>query len=170
MKFLSTAATLLVCLAPLSATARSLNFLGSSQTAITADKAVEGDNPLTYCSDPSGDILKINSVDLSPNPPAAGQSLTIKAKGSLRQEIEKGAYVLLQVKYGLITLIRQQADLCDQIVNVDLKCPLNKGDMALVKQVDLPKQIPPGKYSVHADVYTKDDVRITCLEANNIQF
>ena len=47
------------------------------------------------------------------------------------------------VKYGFITLIRQTADLCDQLGNVDLKCPLEKGDMILTKKVDLPKQIPP---------------------------
>lgn len=73
----------------------------------------------------------------------SGKTLTIKAKGNIHQKIDKGAYVLLQVKYGLITLIKQQADLCEQIVNVDLKCPLEEGEMSLVKQVELPSHIPP---------------------------
>lgn len=73
----------------------------------------------------------------------SGQTLTIEAAGTLRERIEKGATVLLEVKYGLITLIRQTADLCEQIENVDLHCPLEKGDMVLKKQVELPKQIPP---------------------------
>ncbi|KAA8650640.1 hypothetical protein EYZ11_002801 [Aspergillus tanneri] len=172
MKLLSTTATLLVCLAPLSASARSIALFGSSQVPIQLDDAtlVPGDNPLEYCTDPASDVIQIESVDLSPNPPLPGQTLIIKAKGTLQKKIEKGAYVLLQVKYGLITLIKQQADLCDQIVNVDLKCPLEEGDMSLTKKVDLPRQIPPGKYSVHADVFTKDDERITCLEAKNIEF
>lgn len=98
----------------------------------------------------------------------------------------------LEVKYGLITLVRQTADLCEQIVNVDLECPLEKGEMTLTKQVELPRQIPPvrdslwyttidveinqvminqqGKYTVHADVYTKDDKHVTCLQARNIEF
>lgn len=68
MKFLSTAATLLVCLGPISATARSLDFF--NQAPIHSDaKSVEGENPLEYCNDPAGDILQINSVDLTPNPP-----------------------------------------------------------------------------------------------------
>lgn len=121
----------------------------------------------------------------------SGKTLTIEAKGVLRERIEKGAKVLLVVKYGLITLIRQTADLCDQLVNVDMKCPLEKGDMILTKKVDLPKQIPPvccnrlrirssgsklihpclqGKYSVHADVLTEDGKTITCLEGVNIEF
>lgn len=49
----------------------------------------------------------------------------------------------LEVKWGLITLISQTVDLCDELKNVDMECPLEKGAMVLTKQVDLPKQIPP---------------------------
>lgn len=31
--------------------------------------------------------------------------------------------------------------------------------------MSLPKQIPPGKYNVIADVYTKNEEKITCLTA-----
>ncbi|KAI9045845.1 ML domain-containing protein [Aspergillus affinis] len=172
MKFLSTATTFLVCFAPLTVSGRSIGLFGSSQAPIQVEEAISvpGDNPLDFCNDPAGDLVKIESVDLAPNPPLPGKTLTIKATGTFRETIEEGAYVLLQVKYGLITLIKQQADLCEQIVNVDLKCPLEKGEMSFTKNVDLPAHIPPGKYSVHADVFTKDDKRITCLDANNIEF
>ncbi|KAF7163153.1 hypothetical protein CNMCM5623_008223 [Aspergillus felis] len=171
MKLLSTAPTLLLCLAPLSASARSISFFDSAQAPITAESfPVKGNNPLEYCSDPSGNVLEIESVDLSPNPPLPGQTLTINAKGNLKERVEEGAYVALEVKYGLITLIKQTADLCEQIKNVDLECPLEEGNMTLTKQVDLPSHIPPGKYNVHADVYTKDGKKITCLDAHNIEF
>jgi hypothetical protein len=49
----------------------------------------------------------------------------------------------LQVKYGLITLINQQADGCETIGKADLECPLEKGDMSMNKDVDLPREIPP---------------------------
>jgi hypothetical protein len=61
----------------------------------------------------------------------------------LLERIEKGATVNLEVKWGLITLIKQTVDLCDELKNVDLECPLEKGEMVLTKEVDLPKQIPP---------------------------
>lgn len=57
--------------------------------------------------------------------------------------VEEGAIVLLEVKYGLITLLKQQVDLCEQVKNVDIECPLEKGDLTLSKDVDLPKEIPP---------------------------
>jgi len=37
--------------------------------------------------------------------------------------------------------------------------------MTLSKTVQLPKEIPPGKYTVLADVYTKDNEKITCMTA-----
>ncbi|PYH78132.1 hypothetical protein BO82DRAFT_435230 [Aspergillus uvarum CBS 121591] len=170
MKFLSTAAAVLLSVAPFAVTARSIDFFNSQSPISTNGIPVKGDNPLEYCANPSGDVLEIKKVDLSPNPPLPGRTLTIEASGTLKEPVEKGAYVLLEVKYGLITLIRQKADLCDQLTNVDLECPLNKGDLVLRKQVDLPSQIPPGKYTVHADVMSVDDERITCLEAHNIEF
>jgi hypothetical protein len=57
--------------------------------------------------------------------------------------VEEGAKVLLQVKYGLIRLINVEADLCDQIENVDLHCPLKEGEITFQKKVDIPREIPP---------------------------
>lgn len=144
-----------------------LNLFGNSpDIAPFEDKLdVPGDNPLQHCQDPEDDILDLEEVDLDPNPPAPGKKLTITATGHLNQKVEKGAKIHLQVKYGLITIIKQTADLCDTIKNVDLKCPLDEGDVEIEKDVDLPKQIPPGKYNVIADVYTKDEEKITCLTA-----
>lgn len=75
--------------------------------------------------------------------PHSGTTLNIKASGFLKEAVEEGATVSLEVKWGLITLVKQTVDLCNQIKNVDLNCPLEKGKLVLEKQVDLPKQIPP---------------------------
>lgn len=125
---------------------------------------------MNYCAKPDSYKLEIESVDLSPNPPLPGQKLTISAEGTLLERIEKGATVNLEVKWGLITLIKQTVDLCDELKNVDLECPLEKGKMVLTKEVDLPKQIPPGSYSVLADVYNQKQQQVTCLKAKDIKF
>ncbi len=65
------------------------------------------------------------------------------ASGKLLEDIGEGAYVQLQVKYGLIRLVSTKADLCEQVGNVDLKCPIEKGDVTITKDVDLPREIPP---------------------------
>jgi hypothetical protein len=73
----------------------------------------------------------------------SGAALSISAQGNLTEKIEKGAKVHIQVKYGIITLINQETDLCEQVGQVDLECPLDKGELKLTKDVELPKEIPP---------------------------
>ena len=50
---------------------------------------------------------------------------------------------MLQVKYGLIRLVNTKADLCEQVKNVDMECPIKKGKTKITKEVDLPNEIPP---------------------------
>mgnify|MGYP001406834564 CR=1 FL=1 len=61
-------------------------------------------------------------------------------------EIEEGAYVQLDVKYGYIRLIRTKADLCKEMKNVELECPIEKGRISITKNVDLPNEIPPVRF------------------------
>jgi len=146
------------------------NIFGGPQHVMgsidTLDNSVPGKNPLDFCEDPKDHILEIKTVDLEPNPPEAGKTLTIKAKGTFAEEVGKGAYVTIVVKYGLIKILTLKEDLCDQMKNVDKECPLKKGDTTITKDVELPTRIPPGTYSVQADVYTVDDKKVTCLEAS----
>jgi len=151
------------------ATSSSLSFFGSDQQVLDENLKVPGDNPLEFCDKNDDFILTIDNVDLDPNPPQPGKKLTIKAKGNFTEKVEEGAYLLLTVKYGLIRLINQKADLCEQMKNaVDEECPLI-GEKTITKDVDLPKEIPPGHYTVLADVYTQDRDKITCLTAS-VQF
>lgn len=114
---------------------------------------------------------------------SSGETLTIVGNGTFSKDIEPGATVFLQVKYGLITLIKQEADLCDNLGKIDLSCPLKEGVFTIKKEVDIPKQVvrsnprhycsepelthrqPPGKYTVLADVNTVDKEKITCMES-----
>jgi len=159
--------TILPILFAVLATSRSLSPFGNSETplVIEAGGSVPGANPLTFCTDKSGYILTIERVDLNPNPPKPGLTLKIEASGVFSKDVEKGAYVSLQVKYGLITLIRQTVDLCEQIESVDLKCPLKKGPMTFTKEVEIPSQVPQGTYKVFANVMSVDEEEITCLES-----
>ncbi|KAL6860264.1 Phosphatidylglycerol/phosphatidylinositol transfer protein [Amphichorda felina] len=164
MRFSAVAVCLSAALVP--AAALSV-FNGKAPDVVpNEDLKVPGDSPLELCPGKhDNDLIDITSVDLLPNPPKAGKQLVIKAKGDIKEEITQGAYVKLTVKYGLIRLISTTADLCEQIGNVDLKCPLEPGEMEITKKVDLPAEIPPGTYTVLADVYSADDEKITCLTA-----
>jgi hypothetical protein len=164
MKLSLSAATLLLCTLVAS---EGLSFFGNGQKVLGDGEAVPGSNPLTYCQkEHQDDILILDHVNLSPNPPEKGKTLSIEAVGTLLEDVEEGAYVVLQVKYGLIRLVNTEADLCEQVSNVDLKCPIKKGKTTITKDVELPKEIPPGTYTVFADAYTKGgEKKIVCLEA-----
>lgn len=96
--------------------------------------------------------------------PNRGGKLSIKANGTFSKDVEAGAKVYLEVKYGVITLIRQRADLCDQIGNVDLTCPLKKGPMNITREATIPENVPKGKYTVLANVTSVDEEVVTCME------
>ena len=106
-----------------------------------------------------------------PNPPQRGANLTITASGILKQEIEEGAYVDVEVRLGYIKLLTQTYDLCEQLEENDiggLRCPLEAGVYDLEKIVEIPAEVPPGKYSVIARAYNLDDSEITCLTGDVI--
>ncbi|KHN96039.1 phosphatidylglycerol/phosphatidylinositol transfer protein precursor [Metarhizium album ARSEF 1941] len=143
-------------------------FNGESQRGITSndDLKIPGESPLEHCPGREGNgYVEIKRVDLLPNPPAAGRDLIIKATGNVNKTIEDGAYIDLVVKYGLIRLLKTRIDLCEQMGEVQLKCPLERGERVITKTVKLPKEIPPGTYNVEADVFTAGQDRITCLTA-----
>jgi len=143
-----------------------LSFFGGGQKVLDGGESVPGQNPLTHCQAMvDDDILILDHVNLIPNPPVAGATLSIEAVGTLKEQVEEGAYVDLSVKYGLIKLVNTQANLCEQVSNVDLTCPIEKGKTTIKKDVDLPKEIPPGTYTVTADAYTVDKRKIVCLQA-----
>lgn len=58
------------------------------------------------------------------------------------------------MKWNLVTLLNQEADLCEQIKNVDLECPLKKGYTNITKVIELPKPIPP--VCLSSDVIQKE--------------
>ncbi|KAI8951119.1 phosphatidylinositol transfer protein [Xylaria longipes] len=163
MRFSST-----VCIAALSASnfASAGSWFSSGDVTVNEAQKVPGDSPLQFCDkDHDKDIMHIEQVDLLPNPPESGAELVIRATGTVFEPIEQDAYVQLVVKYGLIRLVNMKANLCDQVENVDLKCPIEKGVLSITKAVDIPKEVPPGTYNVFADVYNADDTPITCLQA-----
>ncbi|KAG0677525.1 Phosphatidylglycerol/phosphatidylinositol transfer protein [Pichia californica] len=141
----------------------SLSFLPFVTSLLPFTKPIPGNSPIEQCDISSKQSLKLYSVDLSPNPPERGQNLTITASGFLSDDIEQGAYVDVVVNYGYIKLLTQTYDLCDELPNIDMTCPINNGDYTLTKIVQIPNEVPPGKYTVFARAYNKDDSMISCL-------
>ncbi|KAI8889613.1 hypothetical protein K501DRAFT_208102 [Backusella circina FSU 941] len=131
------------------------------------DFSTDSTNLITPCGD-ANDLLTIDYVNLTPDPPVKGQNLTIDFKGQLSETVPEGTTVDIIVKYGVVRLLTKKFDFCDQIKHVDETCPIPEGELSFTKDVSLPKEIPPGKYMVHAEVLTPDKKRVTCLVGQTV--
>jgi hypothetical protein len=149
------------------ATAISFDISSGSQKTL-AGASIPGENPLVYCEATDDYILDIDYINISPNPPVIGQSFSIEAKGNLKQNVTDGAYIKLEVSFGFIKLVQQTIGLCDQVGAVNLTCPLEKGEVKILKEAEIPKEAPAGQYTVKADVYTVANEKITCLIGEKI--
>ncbi|CCH44456.1 Phosphatidylglycerol/phosphatidylinositol transfer protein [Wickerhamomyces ciferrii] len=132
---------------------------------LPGEKPIPGGSPVSTCDVLEKQLLTIDLVELSPEQPQRGANLTVNAIGHLSADVAEGAYVDVDVRYGYIKLISQTYDLCSEVGEVDLECPLSKGEYKLTKTVEIPNEVPPGRYVVYARAYTKDDEFIACITA-----
>ncbi|KAJ7136759.1 MD-2-related lipid-recognition domain-containing protein, partial [Mycena epipterygia] len=114
----------------------------------------------------SSDAILLESLEVSPDPPAPGKNLTITAKGRAAQRIEDGAYADVIVKMGLIKLLTKKFDVCKEAENAQasIQCPVDEGAYEVVHTVALPREIPPAKFNVQVRGYTADDENMLCLD------
>ncbi|KAF3938977.1 hypothetical protein ABW19_dt0203739 [Dactylella cylindrospora] len=130
---------------------------------------IPGGSPVVLCEDGKGDLVDIKKITIEPNPPVAGQNLHIEVEADVKETIEPGAKIWVEVKLGYIILIKKTFDFCDEITNIDLECPIEKGPLTVTRDEQLPKEIPPGKFQVTAKLYDQYEVQVTCLKAH-VQF
>jgi hypothetical protein len=113
-----------------------------------------------------GDVFELKSIWLNPDPPERGQQLEFSIEGTLKADIKQGAVVHVRAKLGFIQLINQDMDLCEKIKQVGRECPIPKGPFLLNHTVEIPKEAPPGKYSVWADIKNFDSAHVACAEGS----
>lgn len=126
-------------------------------------KPVPGNSGIKQCQIASSQLLTVQKVDIAPSPPVRGQNLTFSAAGLLAKPVTAGAYAHVTVRYGLIKMIDQIYDICDEIPKIDLSCPIEQGQINITKSVEIPAEVPPGKYVVQVEAFTAKDELITCL-------
>jgi hypothetical protein len=119
--------------------------------------------PMTSCGS-NADILRVTKVVLAPYPIRKGQSLSVSGQGELSEDVGPGAYVELVVKAGIVPLLKQKFDLCENAPAFGIKCPLAAGVQTLQLNEKIPGFLPSVAINVEMKVYNDKGKRITCLE------
>ncbi|KAJ8084100.1 hypothetical protein PM082_002867 [Marasmius tenuissimus] len=117
------------------------------------------------CGGPD-DIIQINSIEVSPDPPQPGKELSVKVNGVAKEQVEDGATADVVVKLGLIKLLSKKFNLCEEArkANASIQCPIEAGTHEVTQVVELPKEIPKAKFKVNAQGYTKDEEDLFCVD------
>jgi hypothetical protein len=76
-------------------------------------------------------LFQHKSVDVDPNPLEPGDQVNITIVGELLKTVEEGAYAYVEVKLGLVKLLRKTFDICEELRKhkneVDIQCPIEEG-------------------------------------------
>ncbi|KAI9329130.1 ML domain-containing protein [Zopfochytrium polystomum] len=134
---------------------------GSSSTSTTAAAAVDGS--VVWCGTPDY-VFQPDAIVLMPDPPKRGQPLKVTIEGTLSRDVEDGAYADVTVKLGVIKLVDSRLDLCKEAKGIDLECPFKEGKQLVEHTVDIPREVPPGKYTIAVRAGLVDDTPLACLD------
>jgi hypothetical protein len=109
--------------------------------------------------------FEVTRLAISPDPPQRGQQLTVTVRGHLAKRVAEGSVLELEVRYMRIRLVKQRMDVCqelDKVENAPEYCPIEAGDKDWRYSVELPQQVPPGKYNIQLNLRDQDDQQVWC--------
>jgi hypothetical protein len=112
------------------------------------------------------EAVVLSDINVKPDPPVAGQNLTVYAKGTLNADLDEGSYADVVVKLGFIRLLSRRFDICElaRENDAELQCPLKPGQYEITHTVELPREIPPARFNVHVSGKTQADVDLMCMD------
>ncbi|ORX69216.1 hypothetical protein DL89DRAFT_284520 [Linderina pennispora] len=103
------------------------------------------------------DLVDIKYVDMDPEYPVRKTPVHINAQAYVKDRIE-AATANVRVKYGFITLLNRNYDLCEELkTNLNKTCPVDEGVIEVNVDVDVPGFVPPGNFYLEAKAWRNED-------------
>ncbi|KAJ1663990.1 hypothetical protein IW140_004447 [Coemansia sp. RSA 1813] len=103
------------------------------------------------------DIIDIKYVKLDPEQPKRSTPIHLNALAYVKESIA-AATANVKVKYGFITLLNRNYDLCEELKNnLNRTCPVDEGPIDLDIDIDIPGFIPPGWFHLDAVAWRDAD-------------
>ncbi|GMY14408.1 putative phosphatidylglycerol/ phosphatidylinositol transfer protein DDB_G0282179 [Fagus crenata] len=110
-----------------------------------------------YCDRKADYDVKVNGIEINPNPIARGKPATFSISATTGKEISGGKMVI-EVSYFGWHIHSETHDLCGET-----SCPVSTGDFVVAHSQDLPGFTPPGSYSLTMKMYDTDKNELTCI-------
>ncbi|KAB2034790.1 hypothetical protein ES319_D04G108100v1 [Gossypium barbadense] len=110
-----------------------------------------------YCDKQGEYDVKVQGVEISPNPIARGQPATFSIAATTGAAIDGGKLVI-EVAYFGWHIHSETHDLCDET-----SCPVSTGDFVVSHSQVLPGYTPPGLYSLKMKMFDANKRELTCI-------
>ncbi|KAJ1659475.1 Phosphatidylglycerol/phosphatidylinositol transfer protein [Coemansia sp. RSA 25] len=103
------------------------------------------------------DLLDIKYADIDPEQPKRSTPVHINALAYVKDRIDS-ATANIKVKWGFITLLNRDYDLCKELEsNLNKTCPVEEGPIELSIDIDVPGFVPPGWFHLEATAWRDSD-------------
>ncbi|XWS73806.1 hypothetical protein CRYUN_Cryun02cG0160800 [Craigia yunnanensis] len=113
-----------------------------------------------YCDNEGNYVVKVDGVDISPNPVVRGKPATFTISASTGQAISGGKAVI-DVSYFGIHIHQETHQLCEET-----PCPIAVGNFVLSHNQVLPGFTPPGSYTLKMTLSGEGIPQLTCITFN----
>lgn len=115
------------------------------------------DFPFSLCPGAPSD-LSISKVQVTPDPPVAGQNITIWAYGAVDEEMTDGSQVVIAVDFMGVQIFSESLPMSDVT-----QMPAGPGPIEIHYAIDIPGGVPHGPYSVSLTFDDQTGTELTCL-------
>ncbi|XWS59359.1 hypothetical protein CRYUN_Cryun08bG0114700 [Craigia yunnanensis] len=112
---------------------------------------------VNYCDKKAEYDVKVQGVEISPNPIARGKPATFSISATTGAAIAGGKLVI-EVSYFGWHIHSETHNLCDET-----SCPVSTGDFVVSHSQVLPGYTPPGSYSLKMRMYDANKHELTCI-------
>lgn len=115
------------------------------------------------------DLFHIHAFSMTPDPPKRSRQLAVRVAGELSETLQ-GGLLNYTVMYGVIPIVQDSLELCEAL-RMEPKipqCPLKGGNWDVTHEVEMPREVPFGRYTVKAQAWSPQGKRIFCVEGTTV--
>lgn len=117
----------------------------------------------------SDDLFALRSFTLSPDPPRRSRMLSVRVAGDLATALTGGT-LNYTVTFGIIPIVQDSLSLCEALALEPKipQCPLRSGEWDVRHEVEMPREVPFGRYNVRAAAWDLEGRQIFCVEGATV--